>query len=295
VTFQRPISPREAARIEARDGARLPALSVRDVLGRSFGVVRQRWPALALLTFGLGYAPDLVVHLTTQIQYGHGSQYAVATVLYWTRAVSFALVLQFSRSTVVAASLGSSRSLLGAVGSVLRSSPSLLMIWIAVSYDVVWSYAWSFPLRRLLKTDGMMGAEVLTLILVINVLVPFASALLAVAMIGLVTPVIISEHRKPISAIGRAWRLLRGSRWKLLAMYLLILAAETAIGFLEARVRQAYRADVHNGAYLTVLWAFTALVDVFEAFWAVVLASTYLELRQLREGAPHDQVAELFG
>jgi hypothetical protein len=102
------------------------------------------------------------------------------------------------------------------------------------------------------------------------------------AAIGVLYPVVIEEGGGLVSSMWRAWRLMRGVRWKLTGLLLLYVIALTILS-----VSRSARAG--PAALVTDLlsWAVDAL-------WSVVIAASYLELRQVSEGAPHDQTAQMF-
>jgi len=297
VTFERPISRREASRIETqlvRDGA--PPLSVRDVLARSFGVVRQRWLSLALLTYGLGFAPRLVLRLTVSSSYHRGSHDVRAFAIYCAESLGVLLLLQLSRwavTSVALASKGRGR-LLAEACSVLGMLPTLLAVWLVSDYDVFWSFwfAWTNPLDGLIHARAF-DENVLVLIVLLNSLIPLIISLLTVTTLGVLTPVILAERKPFASAVIRTWRLMRGSRGRILALYAVILGAEFVGGLPETVLVIAQRGN-HGGNLLFVSWVEGAVGDAIEAFWAVILASAYLELRLLREGPPHEQLAQVF-
>ena len=301
MTSARPTSPREAARIEARlarDSAPLPSFSVRNVLGRSFGVVRQRWPVLALLTFGLAFAPSLAFRLLVSGGYRRGSHDILAFATSCAETLGILLLAQFSRSAVVGLSLAPNDrgGSLAALRPVLGMLPTLIAVWLVSDYDTFrgfW-FAWSNPLQGLLSAHRPPDIWPVILVGTLTSFIPLVVDLISVSALGVVTPVIIAEQRTLFGALGRTWRLMSGSRWKVLALYLLVFAIGVALSFPELGLRMAYRASPHSGAYQAVLWGFSAAYEVLDAFFAVMLASSYLELRRLREGAPHEQLATVF-
>ena len=178
----------------------------------------------------------------------------------------------------------------GSAGA-LRYWPShrpLFPAWLASEYDTSfllwndWTQTFGLPAglgARLVVLFGGLGLDV-------------AVAAIAVAAVGVFTPVALSEHRDFRGALVRSWRLMSGGRRKMVALYLVlfvVVVIVSAIGGIAAVwLRSGGRPNV------IAEWTVRALSTVIVDFWGVFIAASYLDLRRLHEGALPDQLAEDF-
>jgi hypothetical protein len=66
------------------------------------------------------------------------------------------------------------------------------------------------------------------------------------------------------------------------------------LSFASQFLRLSERTRVHHETYLWMSWALSAVYDVVGALWVVIVASSYVELRRVREGPPEQELAEVF-
>ena len=100
-------------------------------------------------------------------------------------------------------------------------------------------------------------------------------------------PVLIQEHRGILDSMARSRDLTKGSRWALLGLWLVLIVASAMVNFVTSRTAVPLNA------------IFGALVDstakaVVAVFTSVVMAVTYVELRQIKEGTGVEQLEKIF-
>jgi hypothetical protein len=187
-----------------------------------------------------------------------------------------------------------SRSVLGqkiSVREVLRSS----RVWWVVGYTVALSVAqlvvigaW-FALVWWLATSEMVGATV-AVVLLGGLALVVGGVWLTVRLL-LVTPALMLEGKGFATSIARAWRLTRGSFWRLLGIYVLVLIITSIISQVVV-VPFAVGAGLTGGLgsmttglplLLTSLGQAVALT-VTTTYTAAVVALLYIDVRMRREG-----------
>jgi hypothetical protein len=80
---------------------------------------------------------------------------------------------------------------------------------------------------------------------------------------------------------------MHGARWKVIALLVLCDVADAVLPL-------PYNALRFSHAGTAAAWVTSLLSAALEALWCVVIAAAYLELREIKEGAPHDRTAETF-
>ena len=182
----------------APGGVPLRPLGVSDILSGTFSLIRQN-PAA---TMGLTASTALAVAMVAIVVIA--ARFTGAVVLL---AVPVALAILALQLGGVAAAMG--RSLLGpklTIAEAVRQSRAgwvfLTTLMLAAMVLALW-----LPLIIAAKGWGLLLALPLT-------------AWLAV-MLSLTIPVVVLERRGPIAALGRSWRLVLGSWWRVAGIYFL--------------------------------------------------------------------------
>jgi len=276
--------------------ATTPRLDIGRVIGRSFGVIRQRWAALGLVL--LAYlAIDWSSELVRRVHGGAGQRdlliglgavvYLALECLTWLRDTALtATALQTSSASPPA-------SIARALRAATRAFPALLPFFafaelpkLAETLWMRWSGASFAPaeLSRLLLATGV--AELV-----------FAFA--ATAGWGLVAAVAIVEGGGPWAVLARAWRLASGSRWQLIAIYVVVILVGALPAVLAAAVTipfdAALRAAGAGPGFIRTEFAVAGVLgSLVASTWRVMVAVAYLELRRAREGVAVGEVAEVF-
>jgi hypothetical protein len=115
----------------------------------------------------------------------------------------------------------------------------------------------------------------------------------------LLIPVVIVERRRLIPALGRAWNLVSGNRWRLLALFVVVGVIGSLPGILGPIVTLPITEAIHHSGRMAdfrsverpVSRAFEVIVA---SVWPVMTGVIYLELRRLREGIADGDVSEIF-
>ena len=98
---------------------------------------------------------------------------------------------------------------------------------------------------------------------------------------------LVQERRGVFGSMTRSAELTKGSRWALLGLWMIVVVGAIA---LEMVLEKIYPA-VGTIAALSIDGASTAVVYMVST---IIPAVSYVELRQVKEGASVDELAEIF-
>ena len=265
-------------------------LSIRRVLARSADAVRRRWLTLVLLTYGFGFLPRLALTLWIRPQV-RGDADVAGLAMSFLLTVAIALCVHFARATVTGAVVRPREGPLSAVAATLTALPALAPMWFASEYYTFWTYLNFWMFHPLVGHPTIVDVEARVLL---PLLVMLVVALASAATLGVLTPVVIAERLSLPNALARCWALMRGNRWRALALYVLVSAALILLTLPGTWLRQAARSADPSHIYVTLKWVESAVFEAFDAMLAVVLASAYLELVQNERGVLDGEVAQVF-
>jgi hypothetical protein len=151
----------------------------------------------------------------------------------------------------------------------------LTIVVLALGAALMW-----LPLIALLKGWGVIPALLLT-------------AWLAV-MTSLVVPVIVLERRRPFAAIGRSWRLILGSYWRVFGIYFLTYLMTSTIsfvinfplGFGSGLIGGAGLSNEATASAAVVIYAIAeiVIVSLTITIQVGVLVLVYADMRMRKEG-----------
>jgi hypothetical protein len=117
------------------------------------------------------------------------------------------------------------------------------------------------------------------------------SFLIIVTIYFVTTPICVVEERGPFASMRRSMQLTKGHRWKVFGLWLLLIALLVIAGILIGLLDFAIRAV--GGPVLAAIGGL-----VWSAFWtayyAVMVAVTYHDLRVAKEGVDIEQIASVF-
>ncbi|HEU5068650.1 MAG TPA: hypothetical protein VFT61_10760, partial [Sphingomicrobium sp.] len=141
----------------------------------------------------------------------------------------------------------------------------------------------------------------LVLAVMLGFLLLIVPGVMLYVMWSVASPVLVEEHRGVFGSFKRSQQLTKGARWKIFGLLLIILVfawvleAAAALAAFQMVGLDGMRA-IGTGqlpiAYTIVMLVISTLTNVF---WGTVQASTYVELRQWKEGGSSEQLAEVFG
>ena len=147
----------------------------------------------------------------------------------------------------------------------------------------------------------VMGILAFSGLFIVAALIGIAAAFIPAAMwlisISVAIPVAVQERVGVFGSISRSRALTKGSRWPIFGLLLII---GIAAGLIQAAFSLLFRfalasASGLSGAGIIVGAVGGSLVtSIFSALISVAIAVIYAELRQVKEGASVDELAEIF-
>jgi hypothetical protein len=146
----------------------------------------------------------------------------------------------------------------------------------------------ALALRLLLP---MIGLAILSSIIIgLGFVLLIVPGVIAYLMLAVAVPVLVEERKGVIDSMGRSRRLTKGSRLRILGLLVLFLIFYLIISAVVAFVLAVVIPSSALGA--SAIAAFTTALSA--AFISVMLASLYIELRTVKEGATTDSLADIF-
>lgn len=192
-------------------GVPLRPLGAGDILSGSFTLIRQNPAATLGLTASVVTALAAAVLVLFVIAVNTtGAVMLVAAPLV---LAGFALQAGGLTAALGRGLLGRKLRITDAIRLARTGWVLLAVVILTLAAAVVW-----VPLLALLKGWGLIPALLLTAWLTV--------------MVSLTVPVAVLENRGPFPAIGRSWRLVLGSYWRVFGIYLLMYLLTWVIGFL---------------------------------------------------------------
>ena len=191
-------------------GVPLRPLGAGDILSGSFTLIRQNPAATLGLTASI--VTTLAVAVLVIFVIAVSTAGAVLLIALPLALAAFALQAGGLAAVLGCGLLGRKLGIAEAVRLARAGWVLLTFVVLALATAVIWA-----PLIALLKGWGVIPALLLT-------------AWLAV-MTSLAIPVVVLERRGPFAAIGRSWRLISGSYWRVFGIYLLMYLMASAISF----------------------------------------------------------------
>jgi hypothetical protein len=269
------------------------ALDIRETLQLSFNLVRRDWPWIVLLFVALGVAPAIGSIVFLHSGYRSGSHDLRTFAIYAGEAVALSLLAYFWPLTITALGVESrgERSPSKAFAIALASVPTLLPLWVFTHSQMVFRLWMAWTHWR--PAGPLPGAKLASVVLWVGLLEIITNMLVLVGA-GIVSAVVVGERRGTVGSLSRAWRLMSGSRWRLVALSFLIKAGAFVADLIWPLWRAALRSSHAGAAIPAGDWAIFGLGRGVDAIWAIVLAAAYLELRRAREGVVEGDVAQIF-
>ncbi len=254
-------------------GVPLRPLAVGDILSGSFTLIRQNPAATLGLTASVVAVMAAALAIIFVIAANTGGAVALLAV---------PLVLAGFAVQVGGLAAAQGRGLLGmkiGIADAIRRSRAgwvlLTIVVLAMATAIIW-----VPLIALLKGWGVIPALLLT-------------AWLAV-MTSLAIPVVVLERRGPFAAIGRSWRLILRSYWRVFGiyflMYLLVWAISAVIslplGFASGLISGIGSASRASVSVAVVIYAIgeIVIVSLTATIEMSVIVLVYVDMRMRKEG-----------
>ncbi len=261
----------------------------------------RRWGTIAILALVVGWAPVALMLLAFALQLISGARSlasltsAPTQALWWAAPLLAGLLMRTSVTSVALTPPETQASVFTALGAAIAALPALFPLWLLGELPLLTARL----LTATYAAPTPLGSAQLTL-----TLLSWALAVVLTFSFAVFAPVVLSERAGLLEALGGAWRLMDGSRWKLLALYLLVQAMIAASAYIA-------RLGVMVAWPAALPWPQANLLELIlrvlvggavgqlpaaalQALWAVLIAVAYLELRRLHDGLGPGQVAEVF-
>jgi hypothetical protein len=263
------------------------------VIRRTFSTIRQRWRPLGFFVvayLALIWAYDLV----NPIRYHAGPQDILQLAA---MALAFAFVLAASfRDTALTATAvepASSQSISRSLSAAATAFPTLALFAVLTEAPnqilKLWERWSRFGARAAGEPTHILGS------LLLAELATTVWWLAITAGWGLVIPVVVVERLGLAAALVRAWRLLSGNRWRLLALFVVMDVAGGLPSLLGSGLALWAAETLHRAGLMRTEERIVSTIDVAVfAVWPVMVGVAYLELRRLREGVVAGDVSQIF-
>ena len=145
-------------------------------------------------------------------------------------------------------------------------------------------------------------ALVMTVALGVGLLLVVVGFFVFLTMLWVAIPVAVVERPGVMASLKRSLYLTKGNRWRIFALFLLVAIAQSMIGFGVLLVLggvMAVGGAALGGAGLVgtaVLFIVGSVLmnAFFSIMYAVIIAITYFDLRNLKEGAGLEEIASVF-
>ncbi|MEO9130140.1 MAG: hypothetical protein ABI240_02910 [Sphingomonas sp.] len=266
-------------------------VSIGRVFSRAFGVITGNPGTVLGVPFVFGALPGLIFKLIVPgagYAAGFAGRASLRGLLIPSIAMALGVILLLGsialwmtaqgalvRATVAYSDEGRLLSFGEAARAGLRVSVRLFAMWVLFSISV------SFGL-------------------VIFFMIP---GIILCAMWAVTQPALVEERTSVFGAFGRSYELTKGSRWIVFALGLIMIAI--SLIYFSLAITIGFAVGISNGAQVAtgaVGWGLllvgllvnAASSTVFSAMIATIQASLYVELRNAKEGAPGEALAQVF-
>ncbi len=133
-----------------------------------------------------------------------------------------------------------------------------------------------------------LGMAAIPFLGIIVGLIAFVLAVYVYIGLWLVIPIVVVERPPILASLGRSWELVRGYRWSIFAILLVVGLLQGIVGFVLGVLGGAFSVGL---GWLMISWALSAFVY---ALYAVVATVGYHDLRAAKEGIGINEIAAVF-
>jgi hypothetical protein len=141
---------------------------------------------------------------------------------------------------------------------------------------------------RLVPTLGLVQIEQSPVLVTLTVLAWFIPLVILFLMCFVATPACVVERRGAFRSLGRSRALTKGHRWKIFGLILVVLIPALIVAGLITAVLARLGSGV-SPPVLSLIWT-----AIWPAFYAILVAVTYHDLRVAKEGVDTEQIAAVF-
>lgn len=124
----------------------------------------------------------------------------------------------------------------------------------------------------------------------------FVPGVILLTMWAVAVPALVIERDGVFAAFGRSSELTRGARWKIFALFLVLIVFYWLLAFLVGLVGLgAYSAaNATEGPTVGNMLGSVILGTIFNTLWGTIQPALYVELRQWKEGGTLENLQEVF-
>jgi hypothetical protein len=294
-----------------------PRFSFGQTVTDMFGTIGRKWLMLCGLALLLSGLPNALYSAFAFRSFGSiatgqsmmdGDWFALfgaGFVIGWFITFLFAVFAQAAMTSVVLRDLHGRGATFGdAFGDGLRFFLPVLAI--TLIFYLVIAVVFAFPAFLLIAgaIGSSNGADAIGAIfgLIALFFLVFLPVMLFFAVVWIAAiPAAIQERLGPIAALQRSWTLSRGHRWKLAAMIVIFAIAIMMVSGVASSVTMPFMTmsgtgnpEEAFGRMMPIMAIQSFLGSLTLVVTYPALAATYVNLRNAKEGAPQEMVAEIF-
>lgn len=238
-------------------------IDIGRVIGRGFGAIGRHgavFLALALLLVGL---PQFIMQYLLIGRIAAGDLSIVLSPIYWVGMLVAMITAALLQAALVRASIQD-----------LQGKPVLIGPNLAVALSLL------LP---------MIGLTILTSIVVaIGFLLVIVPGIIFYLMLSVAVPVLVEERRGVIGSMRRSMELTKGSRWRIFLLMVVLVIGYFIIAAILGLLTLVAPGMILMAAIQGLTGAAAGL------FFAAMVASLYVELRTVKEGAAVETLGAIF-
>ena len=257
-----------------------------DVIGRAFSLLRQHFIPFVLTALLIVGVPTLIAILILMLAMGVNEASSVAAAPLW---IGFVISVV---GTIVGAILLPAAIIFAALRG-WTGEPVSMRQSVKVMLGRFWSLLGLGILSGLAIAIGFI-------LLIIPGLILYAGWFVVVA-------VLVMEKTSPTEAMSRSWELTSGYKWQTFGIFVITAIIGMVIGVIASipgialGVQSSF--EFQSGVSTTVGFGVGSIIaQVFSTFGeiiaqlitALIIASTYFELRRVKEGVAMNSIADIF-
>ncbi|MFO1056732.1 MAG: hypothetical protein U1E53_07155 [Dongiaceae bacterium] len=236
-------------------------LRVGDTIALAMGLLGRHLPAMAGLALPSAFLNTLLLQLAA-VQ-AVGADYGVLMPILGAQLLLSLLIYSVTQALIVHAAVQAMR---GHRVRIVETLAATLPRFV--------------PIVLVSVMAGVL-AGLATLLLVIPGVIVFI-------MLFVAQPVCVVERLGADASVSRSAALTKGNRWRIFALCLIVFVLRAAVGAVAALLLRA-------GASVVLIGVDVLVNGTLLAFYGVVTAVVYYQLRVLKEGVDIEQVAAVFG
>lgn len=247
-------------------------IDVGKVVSRAFDVIKRNAGPYAGVALLLGGLPGLLVGFATVYGLDSANPFAmVLSPLYWASLLISWLCGSILQAALVRSSILDLSGRPADIGGSLTAALGLLL--------------------------PLVGLTLLTsVILIFGLILLIIPGIIFYVMFSVAVPVLVEERAGIIGSLERSAALTSGSRWQVFGVFIIFALFNGAVGMVLGVIGGAAGAGAGGGTSNLIGQLFVSSVSgiAVALVLAALLASLYVELRTVKEGATTESLAAIF-